>query len=57
MTHLVEEVELRDVGDFCVQQLIGNVENPLLDGQLDKREAAVKKQVALKQVQDHVTVI
>lgn len=36
MTHLVQEVELRDVGDLCVQQLVGDVEDPLLDGQLDR---------------------
>lgn len=47
MTHLVQEVELSHVGGLCVQQLVSNVEDPLLDRQLDKerdRERQVKRQ-------------
>lgn len=36
VTHLVQEMELRYVGDLSVQQLVGNVEDPLLDRQLDR---------------------
>lgn len=36
VTHLVQEVELRDVGNLCVEQLISDVKNSLLDGQLDR---------------------
>lgn len=35
MTHLVQEVELGDVGGLCVQQLVGDVVDSLLDRQLD----------------------
>lgn len=41
MSHLVQEVELRHVGDLCVEQLIGDVEDPLLDRQLDRETANV----------------
>lgn len=34
-THLVQEVELRDVGDLRVQQLVGDVEDSLLHGELE----------------------
>lgn len=41
MSHLVQEVELRDVGCLCVQQLIGDVEDLLLDRQLDRQKVSV----------------
>lgn len=34
VAHLIQEVELSHVGNLGVQQLIGDVEDPLLDGQL-----------------------
>ncbi len=39
LSHLVQEVELRDVGGLCVQQLVGDVVDPLLDRQLDRQKA------------------
>lgn len=41
MSHLVQEVELRDVGGLCLQQLVGDVEDSLLDRQLDRQKATV----------------
>lgn len=35
---LVEEVQLGDVGDLCVEQLVGDVEDSLLNRQLQKTE-------------------
>lgn len=50
MSHLVQEVELRHVGDLCVEQLIGDVEDPLLDRQLDRDTANVTLTRASHQV-------
>lgn len=33
-THLIQEVELRHVGGLCEQQLVSDVEDPLMDRQL-----------------------
>ena len=42
LTNLVQEVELRDVGDLSVQQLVGDVEDPLLDGHLDRHRHFIR---------------
>lgn len=43
VTHLVQEVELGHVGNLGVQQLVGDVEDPLLDGQLEDTHTDVHK--------------
>ena len=47
--HLVQEVELGDVGGLCVQQLIGNVEDPLLDRQLRDRQEQTDRETVQPQ--------
>lgn len=44
--YLVQQVQLGYVGDLCVQQLVGNVEDPLLDRQLDTYTHAALTQLA-----------